>query len=249
MSGVEDALLGPIGPLIAFIVGTVSFFSPCVLPLLPGYLSYMGGVGGQELAAQPGQGRKRLIFATLLFILGFTVIFAALGASASALGSVLTRNLKAITRIAGVIVIVMGMAFILPRLFPFLEREKRPFLKSVKPGMAGAFPLGMAFGAGWTPCVGPGLGVILTLAANEGSVVRGTLLLIFFSLGFGLWFLLASLGAERILRGSFFKRNLRKIQVVGGTFMVAIGILLVTDLWTSLMAPILRWSNNFVPAI
>lgn len=249
MNGVEDALLGPIGPLVAFIVGTVSFFSPCVLPLLPGYLSYMGGVGGQELSEQPGKGRKRLVLATLLFILGFTVIFAALGASASALGSVLTRHLQTITRIAGIIVIVMGLSFLLPRLFPFLEREQRPFLKKVKPGMAGAFPLGMAFGAGWTPCVGPGLGVILTLAANEGSVLRGTLLLIFFSFGFGVWFLLASLGAERILRGSFFKRNLRRIQVVGGTFMVAIGILLVTDLWTSLMAPILRWTNQFVPAI
>lgn len=248
MNGVQDALLGPIGPLFAFFVGTVSFFSPCVLPLLPGYLSFMSGAAN-EVEGDRAASRRRLIAATLLFILGFTVIFAVLGASASVLGAVLIRHLAVITRIAGVIVIIMGLAFVIPRLFPALEREKRPFLAKVKPGLPGAFPLGLAFGAGWTPCVGPGLGVILTLAVNEGSLIRGTVLLVAFSLGFGVWFLLAALGAERILRGSFLGRHMRQIQIVGGSFMVVIGILLVTDLWTSIMAPILRWSNRFVPAI
>lgn len=247
MSGLEGALLGPIGPIIAFFVGTVSFFSPCVLPLLPGYLAFMGGVSGESPAQTAS--KRRLVLATLLFIAGFTVIFAILGASASILGGVLNRNLRVITQIGGVIVIIMGLAFLLPRLFPFLERENRPFLKHAKPGIAGAFPLGMAFGAGWTPCIGPGLGVILTLAIREGSVTRGIVLLVAFSMGFGVWFLVASLGAERLLRGAFFKRNVRHIQVVGGSMMVLIGVLLVTDLWTTLMNPILRWANNFVPAI
>jgi cytochrome c-type biogenesis protein len=248
VSDVEGALLGPVGFLVAFFVGTVSFFSPCVLPLLPGYLSYMSGVGGQEVAAGPAS-RRRVISAVLLFIGGFAVVFTALGASASAFGSFLLRHLAFITRIAGGIVIIMGLSFVLPRLFPFLERENRPFFRRVKPGIASAFPLGMAFAAGWTPCVGPGLGVMLTLAAQEGSVVRGTFLLLFFSFGFGVWFLLAAMGAERLLRGGWFGRNLRRIQVIGGSFMIVIGILLVSDLWTTLMAPLIRWSNQFVPAI
>lgn len=243
----EGALLGPAGFFVAFLVGTISFFSPCVLPLLPGYLSYVSGVSGEQ---QKAPGRHRVFFATLLFVAGFATVFTALGATATALGDLLIDNLPLLSRIAGAIVIVMGLAFMLPKLFPFLERENRPFLSKVKPGFAGAFPLGMAFALGWTPCVGPGLGVMLTLAApGGGAPIRGAILLLFFSIGFGVWFLLASLGAERILRGTWFRRHLRHIQIAGGAVMVLIGILLVTDLWYQVMAPILRWSNDFVPAL
>lgn len=249
MNGVEGALTGPVGFLVAFFVGTVSFFSPCVLPLLPGYLSYMSGVGGHEIEVSGEASKARVVRAVLLFVGGFAVVFTALGASASALGDFLVRNLPVVTRIAGAIVIVMGMSFLLPKLFPFLERENRPFLKHVKPGIGRAFPLGMAFAAGWTPCVGPGLGVMLTLAANEGSVLRGSVLLLFFSLGFGIWFLLAALGAERLLRSARWGRNLRRFQVAGGVVMVVIGVLLVTNLWYDVMGPLIRWSNRFTPAI
>lgn len=243
----EAALLGPAGFFVAFLVGTVSFFSPCVLPLLPGYLSYVSGVSGEQAAAPK---RHRVFFATLLFVAGFATIFTALGATATALGDVLLQHLPALTRIAGAIVIVIGVSILMPSLLPFMEREKRPFFSRVKPGMASAFPLGMAFAFGWTPCVGPGLGVMLTLAApGGGSPLRGALLLFFFSFGFGIWFLLASLGAERILRGGWFSRHVRHIQLVGGVMMVTIGVLLVTDLWYQVMSPILRWSSSFVPAI
>lgn len=244
-SGIEDALLGPAGFFVAFLVGVVACLSPCVLPLLPGYVSFVGEIGAESVERP----RRRVVLATMLFIAGFAVVFAALGASASAFGSLLLRHLATINRVAGVVVIVMGLAFLMPRLFPFLERENRPFMRGVKPGMAGAFPLGMAFAVGWTPCVGPGLGVMLTLAAQGASVVRGTVLLVAFSLGFGVWFLVAALGAEKLLRGGWFRRNLRRIQIAGGVMMVTIGVLLVTDQWSQILAPLIRWTNRFVPTI
>lgn len=241
----EGALLGPVGFVVAFFVGTVSFFSPCVLPLLPGYLGYVAGLTGEEVGA-----RRRVVAGIALFVLGFATLFAAFGAAAGALGDALSRHLPLIMRIGGVVVIVMGLAFLLPRLFPFLERERRPLLRRVKPGLAGAYPLGVAFAAGWTPCVGPGLAVMLNFGASQASPWHAALLLLFFSFGFGFWFLLAGLGMRRAFtKTGFFGRNLRAVQVVGGTAMVAIGILLVTDLWTTVMSPIIRWANRFAPAI
>jgi cytochrome c-type biogenesis protein len=239
---VDGALLGPVGFLVAFFVGTISFFSPCVLPLLPGYLGFVSSVGGEQGATAK---RHRVVLATLLFVAGFAVIFTALGATATALGDFLTDNIRIFNQISGVVVIALGLIFMLPSLAPSLQRERRPFFERVKPGMAGAFPLGMAFGFGWTPCVGPGLGVMLNLAGPQGRPVYGGLLLLFFSFGLGIWFILGSLGAERLLRASWFKRNLRKIQFAGGVLMVALGILLVTNKLYDLMAPLLRWGNSF----
>lgn len=244
----QGALLGPVGFVVAFIVGTVSFFSPCVLPLLPGYLSYVSGLTGED--AEAGAGRRRVVLGIGLFVLGFATLFTAFGAAAGALGEALTRHLPLITRIGGAIIIVMGLAFLLPRLFPFLERERRPLLGRAKPGLAGAYPLGVAFAAGWTPCVGPGLAVMLNFGASGASPWRAALLLMFFSFGFGVWFLLAGLGLRRVFtRSGFMGRNLRVVQAVGGVFMVTIGILLVTDLWATVMAPLIIWANRFAPAI
>jgi cytochrome c-type biogenesis protein len=135
-------------------------------------------------------------------------------------------------------------------LLPFLEKERRPFLSKVRPGVAGAYPLGLAFAAGWTPCVGPGLGVMITLGATQGSVGRAALLLFFFSLGFGVWFLLAGLGLRRALTASTWLRaRLRVLQATGGVLMVAIGVLLVTDQWANVIAPIERLVNRFAPPI
>lgn len=246
--GVEGALLGPVGFVVAFFVGTISFFSPCVLPLLPGYLSFVSGLTGEEV--DQGKGRAKVLLGIGLFILGFAIMFTALGAVASAVGGALVRNLSAVNRIAGGVVIVLGLSFMVPRLFPFFERERRPFFSRVKPGVAGALPLGLAFAAGWTPCVGPGLGVMLSLGFAEGSVGRASLLLFFFSLGFGVWFLLAGLGLRKAMGASgWLRRNARALQIAGGGFMLVIGLLLVTDQWANVMAPLTRLVNRFAPPI
>jgi cytochrome c-type biogenesis protein len=248
-SGVRGAVLGPAGFIVAFFVGTVSFFSPCILPLLPGYLSFVSGLSGEE-AERTRAARRRALAGIGLFVLGFATMFTLLGVAASAVGDFLLRNLRDVNRVAGAVVIVMGIAFAIPGLLPFLEKERRPFLSRVKPGIAGAYPLGLAFAAGWTPCVGPGLGVMLTLGATEGSVWRAGLLLFFFSMGFGVWFLLAGLGLRRALTASQWLRSkLRVVQTAGGVLMIAIGILLVADQWNNVIAPLQRLVNHFTPSI
>ena len=248
-AGVKGALLGPVGFIVAFFVGTVSFFSPCILPLLPGYLSFVSGLSGEE-AEQSRAARRRTLLGVGLFVLGFATMFTGLGIAASAVGDFLLRHLSSINRIAGGIVIVMGLAFVVPGLLPFLEKERRPFFTKVKPGVAGAYPLGLAFAAGWTPCVGPGLGVMLTLGATQGSAWRAALLLFFFSMGFGVWFLLAALGLRRaFIASKWMRARLRVVQAVGGVLMIAIGVLLVTGQWNNVIAPLQRLINRFAPPI
>src|SRR5205085_12016048 len=162
----------------------------------PGYLSFVTGLSGED-SERSREARRRTLLGIGLFVLGFATMFTALGAAASVVGGFLLNHLSGVNRIAGAVVLVMGIAFLVPGLFPFLERERRPFFSRVKPGVAGAYPLGLAFAAGWIPCVGPGLGVMLTLGATQGSAWRASLLLFFFSMGFGVWFLLAGLGLRR----------------------------------------------------
>lgn len=249
---IQGALLGPVGFVVAFLIGVISFFSPCILPLLPGYLSFVSGLSGEELNARAG--RRRVVAGTTLFVLGFAVVFTALGASAGAVGRYLfepgSDRFLLLNRVAGVIVIAMGVAFLLPSLMRFLEVERRPLMKRVKPGVASAFPLGLAFAVGWTPCVGPGLGVILTLGAREATAARAALLLFFFSLGFGIWFILAGLGFRQAVGASqWLRRRARVLQGVGGVFMVAIGALLVSGLWEDLLAPLRRLISSFSPPV
>ncbi len=240
-------LTGPVGFVVAFFVGMISFFSPCILPLLPGYLSYVSGLSGEEM--EEAHGRRRVLAGTLLFVAGFATMFSLLGIAASAVGRFLNSNQVLFNRIAGGVVIAMGLAFAIPRLMPVLEREKRPFFQRVSPGLAGAYPLGLAFAFGWTPCVGPGLGVILTFAIS-GSVAHAVLLLAFFSLGFGVWFVLAAIGLRHALKASRWMRaHARTLQIAGGVLMIVIGILLVTNLWNSIIAPLRRWSNGFAPPV
>ena len=246
--GVEGAILGPAGIVVAFFVGIVSFFTPCILPLVPGYLSYVSGLTGEEMDAKDA--RRRVLLGTSLFVLGFATMFTALGAAASLVGGFLLQNLTIMDRIAGVIVIVMGLAFLIPSLMPFMERERRPFLSRAKPGLAGAYPLGLAFAAGWTPCVGPGLSVMLTLGVAEGSALKAALLLFAFSMGFGMWFVLAGLGLRRAASASgWLHKRMRGLQLVGGSFMLIIGVLLVTNRWADVMAPLRRLINTFQPPI
>ncbi len=248
-TGVRGALLGPVGFIVALFVGTVSFFSPCILPLLPGYLSFVSGLSGEE-SEQTRAARRRTLLGIGLFVLGFATMFTALGAAASVAGGFLLNHLKGVNRIAGGIVIVMGLAFVVPGMLPFLEKERRPFFDKVRPGIAGAYPLGLAFAAGWTPCVGPGLGVMLSLGLTQGSTWRASLLLFFFSLGFGIWFLLAGLGLRRaFIASKWLRARLRVVQTIGGVFMIAIGVLLVTDQWNNVIAPLQRLVNRFVPPV
>jgi len=248
-AGVKGALLGPVGFIVAFFVGTVSFFSPCILPLLPGYLSFVTGLSGED-SERSREARRRTLLGIGLFVLGFATMFTALGAAASVVGGFLLNHLSGVNRIAGAVVLVMGIAFLVPGLFPFLERERRPFFSRVKPGVAGAYPLGLAFAAGWIPCVGPGLGVMLTLGSTQGSAWRASLLLFFFSMGFGVWFLVAGLGLRRAFMSKWLRARLRVIQTIGGILLLAIGILLVTDQWNNVIGPIQRTVNGwFTPPV
>jgi cytochrome c-type biogenesis protein len=234
------------GPLLAFAAGLVSFVSPCVLPIVPGYLAFV--TGGES--ASP-DGRKPLV-PILLFILGFAVVFTVIGGFTA---SALTRWLRSNTgeRLAGAVVLAFGVFMLLYALrlgVPWLYREERPFLARVRPGRAGAFPLGMAFAIGWTPCIGPVLGAILTLAANQGSPARSILLLFFYSLGLGVPFLLVGLGVHRLLGAlRFFSRNYHWFAGVSGVAMAAIGILLLTGQWNRLIAPLLEEIQRFTPAL
>ncbi|MBI4728016.1 MAG: sulfite exporter TauE/SafE family protein [Acidobacteria bacterium] len=265
--GVRGAVLGPVGVPVSFVLGAVSFFSPCVLPLVPGYISYMSGLSGAEL--EGGARRGRLLAATLLFVLGFAIVFTALGASASAVGGFLFEHKRVVDKAAGGVVILMGIAFLsglFIRGFSRLAATRGPLqvlgsvglrvarifsherTLGVRPGrgLAGALPLGAAFAVGWTPCIGPTLGTILTLSASEGSVGRGATLLFVFSLGFGIWFVLGGLAFRRATRA--FKRLRRLLPVfsaAGGTLLVTIGVLLVTDQWARLMTPIQRYFVRF----
>ena len=228
-------------PALAFAAGLISFASPCVLPLVPGYLSFV--TGGEEVTG----GDRRPLLPILLFIAGFSVVFTVIfGLGASAI----SRTIRSVTgqRVAGVVVLLFGIFMILYAFrarIPWLYREGRPLLSRVKPGPAGAFPLGMAFAVGWTPCIGPVLGAIIGLASAQGSTGRAVILLLFYSLGLAIPFLLIGLGVHRLVHAArFFSRNYHWIAGASGVAMILIGLLLVSGAWTRLVAPIFRFANR-----
>lgn len=227
---------GAAGLAIAFAAGVISIATPCSFPLIPGYLAYMSGVTSGE-----GRQTKRVMGAAGLFVLGFAVVFTALGATASVLGSFLFRQLPLFIKISGVFVIVMGLASLGVLRIPFLYREKRFDLSKIRRGPGGAVPLGMAFAFGWTPCVGPVLGAILAVSANTTTASHGALLLFVYSLGMGIPFLLFALAYSRA--GKTFgavRRHARGIEVTGGVMLIGIGLLLVTGTWQQLLAPVIH---------
>jgi cytochrome c-type biogenesis protein len=233
-------------PALAFVAGVVSFVSPCVLPLVPGYLSLVAG--GQP----PGEGGRRPLLPILLFILGFAAVFTLLGALG---GSALARAIRSPEglRVAGIFVLAFGVFMILYALrarLPWMYREGRPLLSRVRPGPAGAFPLGMAFAVGWTPCIGPVLAAIFGLALAQGSTARAALLLFVYSLGLGVPFLLIGMGVSKLMTAfQFFSRNYHWFAGVSGVAMAVIGVLLISGAWTRLVAPLLRAITRFTPAI
>ncbi|MFC5285952.1 cytochrome c biogenesis CcdA family protein [Actinokineospora guangxiensis] len=248
MDPTQIAVSGPLllAGLIALAAGTISFASPCVVPLVPGYLAYLAALVGADAPAvaadeERKRGRYRVVGAAALFILGFTVVFAATVGSLVWLADALLVNELLLQRIGGVITIAMGLVFI--GLVPALQKDVR-IHKTPRMGLAGAPLLGGVFALGWTPCIGPTLSGVLSLAtATGGGAARGYLLVVVYCLGLGLPFLLIAVGARWAVRTTTWLRTHgRVIQIVGGALLIAVGIALVTGLWGELVS----WLRNTV---
>jgi len=279
------------GPLIlalpvAAAAGAVTFLSPCCLPLVPGYLSFVTGMAGADgaapgpapAAAADGAGvtdgaaadgagvavaapplaataavppRGRVIAGTALFVLGFSVVFVAYGAALGGLGHLLTGHARVLTQILGGLTILLGLLFAgaLDR-FSFAGRIIRPSARP-KAGLAGAPLLGVMFGLGWTPCIGPTLTAVLALSAATGTVARGAVLAFVYALGLGVPFLLVSFGFQVVMRASaFFRRHARLVTRIGGAMLICVGLLEVTGAWSTFMAWLqVHWVSSYQPPI
>ncbi len=230
-------MLGLSLPLV-FGAGILSFLSPCVLPLVPPYLTYMSGSTFEQLRQDKvltGAVWRRSVFTSLFFILGFSVVFIALGATATAFGQVFRQALPYLTPLAGIIIIVMGLHFLGVFRIAFLDMQVRSDGPSVASGPGGGFMLGLAFAIGWTPCIGPVLAAVLAVAASQTSAIEGATLLGVYSAGLGVPFLLAGLAIGPFLNFfDSFKKHLETVEKFMGGFLVLTGILFITGQFTRL---------------
>ena len=219
----------------AFVAGLLSFLSPCVLPLIPSYITYITGISFADLQAEHPSHiiRQKTILHSLCFICGFTAVFVLLGASATFIGSFLNDNAAIIRKVGGVLLVLLGIHVtgLLP--LRFLLGEKRISLKHKPAGYAGSFLVGIAFAAGWTPCIGPILAAILAVAATAERVYQGILLLLLYSLGLGVPFFLSALAMHRFLTVfNRFKKYIRVFEIITGIFLMVVGVLIYTN-WLS----------------
>ena len=218
------------GPLlvaagVAVLVGVIGFLSPCVLPLVPGYLSYVAGLSGD--ADKPSQ--RRMAAGALLFVLGFTIIFTAQGLLFGQLGRAISQHAAAIDRVMGVVTILLGIVFLGG--FGFMQREFKVH-KLPRAGLIGAPLLGVTFGLAWSPCLTPTLGAVYAMSQSQQSPGRGAFLMLFYCLGLGIPFILFALGFGWMTRGlAFIRRHRRAVSAVGGAVLIVIGVLLVTGEW------------------
>ncbi len=235
MFGIEiiDAGLLP-AMLVALVAGIVSFLSPCVLPIVPPYLAYMSGVSMSDMSDQAA-GRRRATVAALFFVMGLSTVFLFLGFTASAFGAFFLKNQDLFSKISGVVVIIFGLHFLNVFRIPFLDREARLDTGDAGGSAFGAYVLGLAFAFGWTPCIGPQLGAILSLAAGEASIARGTLLLGVYALGLGIPFLLSAMFLSRAMGVmNRLKRHMSLIEKIMGILLVVVGVALVTGAFSTL---------------
>jgi cytochrome c-type biogenesis protein len=219
-------------------MGFISFASPCILPLIPSYVSYITGISYDDLVSQESRGKNMntTLLHSVAFVLGFTIIFVLLGATASFAGTVLSQHLDLIRIVGGALIIIMGVFVMDVVNIPFLQREAKLRLKTRPAGYAGTLVVGMIFGAGWTPCTGPFLGSVLALAMETDTLGRGMALLTFYSLGLGIPFILSALAISAFL-SSFNKlrKHFKIIKLVSGTVLIIMGVLLIMDKMTILI--------------
>ena len=226
-----------VASLVAIFAGLISFASPCVLPLLPGYLGYVSGAFATK---------RRMVLGSFLFVSGFAFLFVSYGVIFGALGDAILRNSTLLTRLLGILTVGFGFIFIFSE--KFYRSFKFPFVAST--GLISAPILGFMFGLGWTPCIGPTLGAVQTLALIEASATRGAILSFAYCVGLGLPFILFAFALERSkkLRSALLKRN-KAISIIGGTFLIVIGLLQISGLWEILIADLRGTISGFIPVI
>lgn len=233
----------------ALLAGLLSFLSPCVLPLVPPYLCFLGGTTFDQLTGEdetPSHVYKTVVMSSVAFVLGFTTVFVILGATATAAGQLLAANLPLLAKIAGAVIIIAGLHFLGVIHLPILHREARYHADSRPAGLIGAYVIGLAFAFGWTPCIGPVLGAILAVAAGEGSVRQGISLLFVYSLGLGIPFVIAAIAIRPFLSTmQRFKKHLGTVEKVLGGFLVLTGILFLTDAMTLISS----WMLELFPGL
>jgi len=235
--------------LAAFGAGFLSFVSPCVLPVVPGYLSFVSGASLDDMGGRVAGARRWAIMADILaFVLGFSTVFVILGASATALGTLLLAKLSLLSKIAGVLVVILGLHMLGVFRLGFLYREKRIQTETKRVGILGSFLVGMAFAFGWSPCIGPILGGILAFASTRETVGQGMVLLGAYSAGLGIPFIVAGLSIDAFFRfTSKFKRHFRMIEVISGGLLIAVGILIFTNQLTVIsgwMVKLFPWMSG-----
>lgn len=231
---------------LALLAGLLSFASPCVLPLVPGYVAYIGGMASAT-NANGDRSTRRLVLGVVLFVLGFSVVFVAFGVVFGAIGFALKPWLDIFTRVMGLVLIVMGLVFM--GLFSRLQFTAKLNLTPAT-GLVGAPLLGLIFGLGWTPCIGPTLTAIFALSLDSASPGRGALLATVYCVGLGIPFVLLAMGFAWATHSlSFLKRHIRTINVIGGVVLIVMGLLMVTGLWTTLMNHLQGVIIGFVPTL